>query len=71
MSLCWLFHHSLSLSLSLSLSQSPEDGSVTSKWEGVRLHAIATHPSSSVVFAADSHMRVKQYDFQEKTSEIM
>jgi WD40 repeat protein len=47
---------------------SSETGSVTSSWEGVRIHSIATHPSCDLVYAADSHMRIKQYNFHDKTS---
>ncbi|XP_019864282.1 PREDICTED: WD repeat-containing protein 26-like isoform X1 [Amphimedon queenslandica] len=46
---------------------SAEDGSITSSWEGVRLHAIATHPYNETVYGADSHMRVRQYNFEDKT----
>lgn len=44
------------------------DGSVMASWEGIRLQAIATHPSSDVVYAADTHNRIRQYNFRDKSS---
>ena len=58
----------LSIYLSISLYQSVDTGIVTNTWEGVRLHAIATHPYCDIVYGADSHMRIKQYNFHDKTS---
>ena len=51
-----------------SFIQSSENGAVLNSWEGVRLHAIATHPCNDLVYAADSHMRIKQYNFHDKIS---
>ena len=53
------------------VSQSPEDGAVTGTWEGVRVQAIATSPCKDVVYAADSHKRIRQYCFQEKSSSTL
>lgn len=47
------------------------DGSVTDTWEGVRVKALATHPSSDIVFAADTHSRIRQYNFSDKSSSTM
>ena len=47
------------------------DGSVTASWEGIRVHAIATHPHSDLVYAADTHSRIRQYNFREKTSSTL
>lgn len=47
------------------------DGAVTTSWEGVRVHAVATHPKSNLVYAADTHCRIRQYNFQEKSSSTL
>lgn len=44
------------------------DGSVMATWEGIRLQGIATHPSSDLVYAADTHNRIRQYNFRDKSS---
>lgn len=41
------------------------EGAVLHSWEGVRVQAIATHPDTNEAIAADSHHRVRSYNFQE------
>ena len=47
------------------------DGTVTGSWEGIRVHAIATHPASDLVYAADTHSRIRQYSFRDKSSSTL
>ena len=44
---------------------------MTNSWEGIRLHAVAAHPYNNLVFAADSHMRIRQYNFEDRTSSTL
>ena len=41
------------------------EGAVVESWEGVRVQAVCTHPTSKEAIVADSHHRVKSYNFQE------
>ena len=41
---------------------------MTATWEGIRVQAIATHPNSDNVYAADTHNRIRQYNFRDKSS---
>lgn len=47
------------------------DGTVTGSWEGIRVNAIATHPDSDLVYAADTHSRIRQYSFRDKSSSTL
>ena len=44
------------------------DGAVTGSWEGIRVNALATHPHQDLVYAADTHHRIRQYNFQDHSS---
>ena len=34
-------------------------------WEGVRVQAVATHPDTNEAIAADTHHRIRSYNFHE------
>ncbi len=44
------------------------DGTVSGSWEGIRVQSLATHSSSNFVYAADTHKRIRQYNFEDKSS---
>lgn len=44
------------------------DGAVTGSWEGIRVNSLATHPHQDLVYAADTHHRIRQYNFQDHSS---
>ena len=44
------------------------EGAVTGSWEGIRVNALATHPHQDLVYAADTHHRIRQYNFQDHSS---
>ncbi len=46
-------------------------GLVTGSWEGVRVKALATHPTFDLIYAADTHCRIRQYNFADKTSSTL
>ena len=58
------------LIFSLDLMQSMS-GLVTGSWEGVRVKALATHPTFDLIYAADTHCRIRQYNFADKTSSTL
>jgi WD40 repeat protein len=43
------------------------DGLVSYNWEGIRVNALAAHSSPQNVYAADTHCRVRRYNFQDMT----
>lgn len=43
------------------------DGSVSSSWEGIRVSALAAHSSPHNVYAADTHCRIRHYNFNDMT----
>ena len=53
------------------LSDQALDGSVSSSWEGIRVNALAAHPSPRSVYAADTHSRVRRYNFQDMSYQTL
>ena len=41
------------------------DGVVQEHWEGVRVQCLAGMPGSKLVLAADTHQRIREYNFEE------
>ena len=52
---------------------SPQDihSSTVYNWEGVRLHSVATLRDNKTVLAADSHKRVRSYNFEDYTDQTI
>lgn len=66
--MCKLWLYTSSPSVVLWCAFQNLDGSVVASWEGIRIQAIATHPTSELVYAADTHNRIRQYNFRDKSS---
>lgn len=43
-------------------------GTILCSWEGVRVNALACLPDGRTVLAADTHHRIRSYDFEELTN---
>lgn len=50
---------------------SSRDGTVLGQYEGVRLRCIAVQPHTNNVLAADTHCRIRSYNFQEHTASLV
>ncbi|XP_065883697.1 WD repeat-containing protein 26-like isoform X2 [Dysidea avara] len=50
---------------------SSRDGSILGQYEGVRLRCIAVQACTNNVLAADTHCRIRSYNFQEHTSNLI
>ena len=47
------------------------DGHVSDSWEGVRLHAVTTLGDNKTILAADTHKRVRSYNFDNTTDKTV
>ncbi|KAL5268237.1 hypothetical protein ACHWQZ_G002187 [Mnemiopsis leidyi] len=47
------------------------NSSAVYNWEGVRLHSVATLRDNKTVLAADSHKRVRSYNFEDNTDQTI
>ena len=43
------------------------DGNVLDSWEGVRVQCLACQADGKLVYAADTHFRIRGYNFDELT----
>ena len=43
------------------------DGTIQDNWEGVRVQCLVCSPDSKMVLAADTHHRIRGYNFEDLT----
>lgn len=43
------------------------DGTIQDNWEGVRVQCLVCAPDSKMVLAADTHHRIRGYNFEDLT----
>ena len=41
------------------------DGAILDTWEGLRVQCLACKPSDKIVYAADTHQRIRSYNFED------
>lgn len=47
------------------------DGTLLDSWEGVRVHCVACLNDNKTVLAADSHYRLRAYNFEEVSDQLL